>query len=111
MVPTYRDFEHYATAHGASRLDFGDPALHGGAAHVPASTRKRQLALQNEKDHKLELKRDALREQWETGLASGSIRQLSRIERYQETAKGTGPAAEAAQRILASMERMNNVAE
>jgi hypothetical protein len=47
-------------------------------------------------------KRDEMRVRYDALVVAGELRPPTRLERLSATAKGTGAAAEAAQRILAS---------
>jgi 2'-5' RNA ligase len=99
---TYRDFEQYAAMNGASRQDYGDPALARSNSSVSQSSRDSALKNQSAKDSALTERRDALRQEYREKIASGEVREMTEGERLKEQADSNpeSEATKAAQRIL-----------
>jgi hypothetical protein len=95
------DEETYLATNGASRQDFGEPALHRQPRAKPDQIEKnanRQL----EKDYELSARRDQLRKEYADKVASGEIRPLTRTEKLIQNANGheDNESTQAARRIL-----------
>lgn len=101
MSPDVMTFEEFATRNGAGRADLGDPGLHHSAGNVSAKVWARKQRAQAEKDAQWQARRDALRVEFARLIETGVVREPSGQERLQEEARGEGPAAEAARRVLA----------
>lgn len=99
---TIRDFEQYAAEHGASRQDYGDAALHRSNSSVSGAARRAALAAQSQRDADLTARREALRVEYKNKLASGELREMTELERLQQTAAGhpDNPSVAAARRLL-----------
>lgn len=111
--PEEIDFETYAARQGASRLSFGDPALHGSAQSVARSTWRRFAKTQAERDAQLQARRDQLRAEYQQAVARGEIKPPSRIAQFRQVASGHPDRADvqAARRILARLGQPVEVAE
>lgn len=111
--PEEIDFETYATRHGASRLGFGDPALHGSAQGVARSTWQRFAKTQAQRDTQLQARRDQLRADYDQAVARGEIKPPSRIAQLRQVASGNPDRADvqAARRILAKLGQPVEVAD
>jgi hypothetical protein len=87
---------------GASRQDYGDPALARSNSSVSQSSRDSALKNQSAKDSALTERRDALRQEYREKIASGEVREMTEGERLKEQADSNpeSEATKAAQRIL-----------
>lgn len=96
-------FEQFASSRGASRLDFGDSALHRGSNTQSAAARRRNIAGQARKDAGLAATRESLRSQYDKLTASGRIRAPTNTETLIRSARGHSDleTTQAARRILA----------
>lgn len=92
--------EEYLSSKGYGRSGFGDVALAKGNYRNRAG--KAILQRQNKKDIEYSNKRASLRSEYKSKLASGEIRQPSRIEQLLKTARGNSDneAVIAARRVL-----------
>mgnify|MGYP003395931788 CR=1 FL=1 len=94
------DEETYLSQHEASRQDIGDAALH---KNLQPGRRKDQLiARQAKLDKDLLERREVLRHEYQSKVALGELRPLTRIERLITTANGNpdNQAVLAARRLL-----------
>jgi hypothetical protein len=94
------DEEEYLAARGASRLGFGDSALH---KNIPYGiVRKRLLDHQLKKDQALMVKRDELRKEYKDKVEAGEVRPPTRFERLWAAAQGSedNESVQAARRLL-----------
>jgi len=80
------DEETYLSINGASRQDIGDSALH---KNIGTGRAKRQtIERQSKLDHDLLIRREQLRQEYQSKVKSGEIRPPARIEKLVATAQG-----------------------
>ena len=80
--------EVYLSMNGVSHLDIGDCALHKNKGRHSDKTWRRLVNAQAEKDRKLTMRREELREEYRMKVAQGEIRPPTRIEKLISTANG-----------------------
>lgn len=93
--------EQFLAREGAG-ADFGDAGLHRSDSRVSGRARRSQLDLQSRRDEDLAARREVLRERFRAEVASGRIREPTRIERFQQVASGhtDNESVQAARRVL-----------
>jgi hypothetical protein len=79
-------FEQYASQMGASRQDIGDSGLHKTSARISPAMRNKAVMAQSSRDGALIEMRNQLRQQFNTLVASGEIREPTNIEKLIEAA-------------------------
>jgi hypothetical protein len=96
-------FEQFAVINGAGRGQIGDAALHNPAAHMPASTWKRFVALQSARSWGVIVRRAQLQVEYDQRVAAGEFRPPTAKEECIARARGVDDAdsVQAARRICA----------
>ena len=88
MTMNEMDEETYLSINGASRQDIGDSAFHKNKGNNSDKTWSKMINAQAEKDRKLIVRREELREEYWRKVKNGEIRELTRNEKLIVTANG-----------------------
>ena len=96
-----QSFDEFSAANGVSATPPQFPESHAKLGGVSKATDKKQAARVQKALAEWSAQRDTLRKTYDQKVADGSVTAPSRLENLQRTAQGEGPAAEAAQRLLA----------
>ena len=82
------DVETYLSIKGASRQDIGDSAFHKNKGSHSDKSWSKMIDRQAEKDRRLIIRREELREEYWRKVKNGEIRELTRNEKLIATANG-----------------------
>jgi hypothetical protein len=95
-------FEEFASLNGASRLGIGEAALHRSSNAKSSVVHRKQVNAQFQKDAQLIELRDRLREEFDSLVANGEIREPSPLESLKARANGhpDNQSTQAARRLL-----------
>lgn len=98
---TVMDFEEYSASRGVSRTDLCNAGLHA-RGHMSDTAHRRAMQRMADDAREWEIKREALREDYDRKVAAGELRPKTHTERLIATARGHEdlPATHAARRIL-----------
>ena len=94
--------EEYLNLNGASRQGIGEAALHKNRRNISDKIWKKIVNAQAEKDIELINRREVLRAEYRKKVASGEIKEKTRLEQRIDTANGhpDNEATQAARRLL-----------
>ena len=88
MTSIVMDEETYLSIKGASRQDIGDSAFHKNKGSHSNKTWSKMIDRQAEKDRRLIIRREELREEYWQKVENGEIREPTRNEKLIATANG-----------------------
>ena len=88
MTSIVMDEETYLSIKGASRQDIGDSAFHKNKGSHSNKTWSKMIDRQDEKDRRLIIRREELREEHWQKVENGEIREPTRNEKLIATANG-----------------------
>lgn len=88
MTKDVMDEETYLSISGASRQDIGDSAFHKNKGSHSDKSWSKMIDRQAEKDRRLIIRREELREEYWRKVKNGEIRELTRNEKLIATANG-----------------------
>ena len=88
MTSNVMEEETYLSINGASRQDIGDSAFHKNKGSHSDKTWSKMIYAQSEKDRKLIIRREELRQEYWQKVKNGELRPLTRNEKLIATAKG-----------------------
>ena len=88
MTNNVMEEETYLSINGASRQDIGDSAFHKNKGSHSDKTWSKMIDAQAEKDRRLIINRDELRNEYWQKVENGELRPQTRIEKLISTANG-----------------------
>ena len=102
QIKSYFDEEQYLAEHGASKHDMGDASLHKNRGGMSDKEWQKVVDREAERSAAIMAKREELRKEYQQKIASGEIREMSKIEKLIATANGNpdNESTQAARRLL-----------